>query len=123
MSLFLDSPAAIAGAATIFGGAGLKLVEWWLSRQTRENTDAQQLRQELRTQVLDLKGEASGLKGEIDKTEEEITVWRNRYYDLRDEYVTKSTELTIAVERIKEFQTKIDTIIEPTIPLDKNGKS
>jgi predicted nucleic acid-binding Zn-ribbon protein len=90
------SPAWIALIGTVFGGVGLKLTEAWLSRSTKRDDTAHQLREELRTQVMDLRTEITRLQTEAD-------LWQAKYYDLRDQFTTKQTELTLALNQIKEM--------------------
>lgn len=63
-------PAWIALIGTVFGGVGLKVIERWLSKTERESAG----RRDLLTEVSDL-------QKRIDLLEEEVTAWRNRYYE------------------------------------------
>lgn len=87
-------PAWIALIGTLFGGVFLKLTESWLGRTKTASDDAKVIREELRSQI-------TSQKDEIKSLEDEVNEWRSKYYDLRDSYVKVQTELTLALERIK----------------------
>lgn len=87
-------PAWLALVGTVFGGAGLKLLEVWLGRSKVRIDEAANLRNELRVEIVSLRDEVRSLEGEVDK-------WRQDYYDLRDRYATLNTEYLIALEKIK----------------------
>lgn len=87
-------PAVIALVGTIFGGAGLKLLEHWMGRSQVRVDEAANLRNELRIEITALREEVKALEAEVDK-------WRTDYYDLRDKYSTLNTEYLIALEKIK----------------------
>lgn len=72
---------------TVFAGAGLKLVDSWLSRASNKQKVDNALREEYRDSIIDkrkdiqeLKEDLRLAKEEVDKAEAEITVWRERYY-------------------------------------------
>ncbi len=87
-------PAWIALIGTLCGGVGLKLLEHWLGKSKVKIDEATKLRDELRTEMVNL-------REEIKVLEAEVNTWRKDYYDLRDKYSTLNTEYLIAVERIK----------------------
>ena len=88
-------PTVTAVVGTIFGGVGLRLVEHWLSRNKVRVDDAARIRDELRLEITAQREEIKQLEDDVDK-------WKNEYYDLRDKYVQIQTELTLALQRIKE---------------------
>lgn len=88
-------PAWIALAGTVFGGVGLKTIEYWLGRNRYKISDAQQIRDELRIEI-------NSQKEEIRQLEEDVNKWREEYYNLRDKYVALQTELSFALQRIKD---------------------
>lgn len=63
------NPGFLALLGTLFGGAGLKVVEKWLHR----DIDDRSARKDFREEVNDL-------NGRIDKLEDEVTQWRTLYY-------------------------------------------
>lgn len=87
-------PAWIALIGTVCGGVGLKLTEYWLGRNKVRTDDASRIRDELRMEI-------TAQREEIKQLETDVEKWRNEYYDLRDKYINLQTELTLALERIK----------------------
>lgn len=78
----LGNPALLALIGTIFGGAGLKLVEGLLNKSKTQTDVAAQIRAELRTDV-------QALRDEIRKVETELDEWKTKYYDLLDQFYKK----------------------------------
>jgi hypothetical protein len=72
---FEINEAYLALIGTVFGGAGLKVVESVLGRGRRRDDLASSLRTELRS-------DNSELRAEVDKLEASVDEWRNRYYTL-----------------------------------------
>lgn len=69
---------AIIGA--LLGGSGLKVIEYWLNRSKTKDDTATDFRNELRTDIKDL-------RDELRKAEEELDKWRVKYYALMDEFI------------------------------------
>lgn len=67
-------PTVVALVGTIMGGVGLKVVEWWLSKNRVKTTDASQIRSELREELAALRAENKYLESELDK-------WKKDFYD------------------------------------------
>jgi len=67
-------PVWIAFIGTIFGGAGLKFIEKWLNR-SKESAD---VRRNLHEEIKDL-------NSRLDTVENEVTFWRNRFYEEQEE--------------------------------------
>lgn len=88
-------PAWIALIGTVCGGVGLKLTEHWLGRNKVRVDDAARIRDELRSEITIQREEIRQLETDVDK-------WRNEYYDLRDKYIQLQTELTLALQKIKD---------------------
>lgn len=65
-----SSPGFIALMGTLFGGAGLKVIEKFMSRTA-----------EKREVGRDYRGEIGELVNRMDKLEEEVTFWRRRFYE------------------------------------------
>lgn len=78
----LTNPAFLALIGTIFGGAGLKIVEGMLNKSKTQSDVAAQIRTELRTDV-------QALRDEIRKVETELDMWKAKYYDLLDQFYKK----------------------------------
>lgn len=104
-------PAWIGVIGTIFGGLGVKSIEYFLSRSRVRIDDATQIREELRIEVTALREEIKDLEDERDK-------WRAEYYDLRDKYVQMQTELTLALQKIKA-ESPIPDAPPPLPPISK----
>lgn len=64
------NPGVLALAGTIFGASGLKMVEKWLSRGA-----------EKREAGRDYRGEIAELVTRMDAVEQQVTFWRNRFYE------------------------------------------
>lgn len=88
-------PAWIALIATVCGGVGLKVTEHWLGRSKVRVDDAARIRDELRLEI-------TAQREEIKQLETDVNRWRDEYYDLRDKYRELQTQLTLAIEKIKE---------------------
>lgn len=70
----------IALIGTVFGGAGLKIVEGFLSRGQDKVDTATELRDELRK-------ESGDLRKEIKQVEKELDQWKERYFLLLQEFL------------------------------------
>ena len=69
---------ALIGA--LLGGSGLKVIEYWLNKSKTNDDTATDFRNELRTDIKEL-------RVELAKTEEELDKWRVKYYALMDEFI------------------------------------
>jgi predicted nuclease with TOPRIM domain len=92
---FHPDPAWIALIGTVTGTVGLKVAEHYLGRGRVRIDDAAKIRDELREQIASNKTEMKDLEDEVDR-------WRKEYYDLRDKYIALQTELTLALQQIKD---------------------
>ena len=88
-------PAWIALIGTVSGGVGLKLAEHWLGRSKVKVDDAARIRDELRLEI-------TAQREEIKALEDDVYKWREEYYNLRDKYIALQTELTLALQKIKD---------------------
>jgi chromosome segregation ATPase len=88
-------PAWIALGGTIAGTVGLKVAEHFLGKGRVKIDDAAKIRDELRLQIAANNEEIKQLEAEAEK-------WRAEYYNLRDKYVALQTELTLALQKIKD---------------------
>jgi chromosome segregation ATPase len=98
MAMHLDA-GWVALIGTVFGGAGLKFAEHWLSRGRVRIDDASKIRDELRGEIVANREEIKSIEAEVEK-------WRAEYYNMRDKYIQLQTELTIALEKIKDADAK-----------------
>lgn len=87
-------PVWIALVGTLFGSAGLKAVEHFLSRDRVKVDDAAKIRDELRLEITSQREEIKALEADALK-------WRDEYYNLRDKYVALQTELTLALRTLQ----------------------
>lgn len=72
----MDLPTSIiALIGTLFGGGGLALTTKWVSRNKDKEDSASKFRDELRVEVI-------RLRGELSETERELDEWKSKYYAL-----------------------------------------
>lgn len=88
----LDTIIILVG--TITGGVGLPVVNHFLNKRRVSVSDATQIRKELRDEVLSQREEISRLEIQVD-------AWREKYYELRDEFSRIKAELESALIQIK----------------------
>ena len=93
--VFHLDPAWIALIGTLCGGIGLKVLEHWLGRSKVKFDESTKMREELRTEMADLRQQIKDLEAEVDK-------WKLQYYDLRDKYAEVGALLAAAKVTIKE---------------------
>ena len=93
---------------TIFGGAGLKIVESWLGKAKSRADAGSQMREELRSEIAGLRSQLDKAAAEEMRLEGLIEEWRSKYYDLREEKTKVVTELTIVTERLKAYEKGLD---------------
>jgi predicted nuclease with TOPRIM domain len=121
----------VALAGTLFGGVGLAITQRWLDRAKIKDDSAKEIRDELRVDVATHRAEVNELKKELDKVEGELSTWRNRYFDLRSQYVTLKG---LYEDAIRQIQAKTVETVEdakhigielppvPEIPVDEATK-
>ena len=80
--------AIITMIGTIFAGAGLKAVDSWLSRASTKAKVDSDLREEYRDTISDKRKDIAELKADIeaariqiDTIEQEVILWRDKYYE------------------------------------------
>ncbi len=109
------STALIVLVGTLFGGAGLKLLEllWSRFQEGRLERRAANQRFELRAQELQdkqLEGLTETLKAvqaELTAAEQEVNKWREEYFDAREALLKQLSELQDALLRIKELENEL----------------
>lgn len=87
----LTEPAVLALLGTIFGGAGLKIIESFLNRNKIKVDVATQIREELRTEVTTLRTELKHVEDELDE-------WKGKYYSLLDEFAKFKQEVMLGLD-------------------------
>lgn len=107
MSELFNNAGFVALMGTIFGGAGLKIIESWLSKSKERSTEAQSMRDELRKEIDALRAQLDKADEEEKRLEAQIEDWRSKYYDLRDEKQQIVTELTILKDRLLAYEKSI----------------
>jgi hypothetical protein len=104
IAMALD-PTVIALVGTVFGGVGLKIVEYWLGKNRVRVDDATKIREELRADMAAQKAEIAQLEASLDK-------WKEQYYALFEKYIKLQTELTLALEGIKKDASKETNVVQ-----------
>lgn len=99
----LDNNGFLALIGTIFGGVGVKVVEFQIGRAAARTAEAQQMRDGYKEEIESLRAQLERADAEEKRLEGLVDEWKNRYYDLRDEKTKVVTELTIALDRLKQF--------------------
>lgn len=100
---------ALAGA--VFGGGGLKVIEYWLTKSKSKDDSAAQFRTELREEV-------KNLRQELRKVEDDLDKWRGKYYELMDQFIKVKGELDASLRALSEDTQAID--ISSLKPLDND---
>lgn len=85
----------IALIGTVFGGAGLKIIEQILTRGQKGADTATQLRTELRA-------ESAGLKEELRLVEKSLDEWKEKYFLLLQEYLELKSQIAHKTEPPEE---------------------
>lgn len=70
----------IALIGTVFGGAGLKIAESFLSKGAKKEDTATELRKELRS-------ESQALKEELREAEKQLDLWKEKYFTLLQDHL------------------------------------
>jgi predicted nuclease with TOPRIM domain len=83
-------PTIIALVGTLFGGVGLQFTGHLLGRKKQKEDIATQLRGEL-------KAEIAALRTELRQVENEVDVWKEKYYTLLDQFIQVKTQLERAM--------------------------
>jgi len=100
---WMDIPAAwLALIGTVIGTIGLKFVESWINNPSKKDSTPAELREELRQQIEGLKEDVLRRETIIDKTEEEMLEWRDRYWKLVAEHNQMLAELQHLRAEIQE---------------------
>jgi hypothetical protein len=77
-----NEEAWLALVGTVFGGAGLKIVEAFLGRRKSRDDLAASLRTELRVEVSELRLEVHRLMEENRELEAALDEWREKYFNV-----------------------------------------
>lgn len=107
MAELFNNPGFVALLGTIFGGAGLKVIESWLGKAKERAAENATIRDELRKDIDNLRAQLATADEEEKRLEGLIEEWRGKYYDLRDEKQQVVTELTILKNRLLAYEKSI----------------
>ena len=102
----------MALVGTLFGGVGMKMVEYWLGRAKERAAE----RAAENASVRDaLRQELESLRAQLAKSDEEerrlealVDEWRAKYWDLRDENQKVVSELYVTIQRLKDLEASLD---------------
>lgn len=109
MQNLFNNAGFVALMGTVFGGAGLKIVESWIGR-AKERADAgSEMRNELRRDIEGLRKQLENGEAEQRRLESLVEEWRAKYYDLLGEKQKVVTELTLVMDRLKGFEKALDS--------------
>jgi cell division protein FtsB len=103
----LNNAGFVALVGTIFGGAGLKIIESWLGRAKERSDQGAEIREELRKEIEGLRNQLDKASAEEQRLEAQVEQWREKYWSLREEKQSLVTELTIVMERLKAYERAI----------------
>ena len=88
---------------TIFGGGGLKLLEWLLSKSDRDFDTELERRKEYRDEIKDLKEELLTRTAEIDS-------WRDKYYELRERIIVLESQNNDLLSKIEDLNESLERL-------------
>lgn len=95
------SAAVIALVGTLFGGAGFKILEHFLTKKQLKDTTASTLRTELRGEIERRDEELRYYREELRKAEDENDQLRDAYYKLREEFFEAKRQLQIELDALR----------------------
>ena len=82
---------------TIFAGVGLKVFDFFVQKRAEKRAAAKALADaalaEESARIGELKEEITRIRNELDDTIKEMLEWRDKYWSLREEHLTKMEEL------------------------------
>lgn len=98
----------LALIGTLFGGAGLKIIEAYLGNAKKRQDAGVSMRDELRQEIAGLRAEAEKAKREELRLEAEVEAWRKKYYDQFVLMANQTTELTLAKAQVASLMKQLD---------------
>lgn len=104
--------AVIALIGTLFGGAGFKVLEHFLTKKQLKDTTALSLRTELRGEIERRDDELKYYREELKKAEEENDQLRDSYYKLREEFFQAKRELQDELDQLKAGAERAKVILD-----------
>jgi predicted RNase H-like nuclease (RuvC/YqgF family) len=97
----LNNAGFVALMGTIFGGAGLKIIEHQLGRAKARAADAAGIREELRKQIEDLRAELVRAEAEEQRLQGLVEELKDKYWTYRETAQKEINQLIIEVERLR----------------------
>jgi predicted nuclease with TOPRIM domain len=88
--------------AALLGGSGLKVIEYWLNRSKTQDDSAAAMRTELREEVRNL-------REELRTVEEQLDLWRGKYYELMEEFMKAKGDLAEAMRSANATRPRSET--------------
>lgn len=92
--------ALIALIGTLFGGAGFKILEHFLTKKQLTDNTATSLRGELRTEIDRREDEVKYYREELAKGEEAFDLLKEKYYAVREENYELKRQLAAAKDEL-----------------------
>lgn len=109
--------AVLALLGTIFGGAGLEIIRRALSKSKEREDSATAFRDELRTELTQLKTEMMTVERELD-------MWRLKYYELYETYLRVKFQYEAVTRQLSDHGlAPKDDLDLPLTPLDRDGEA
>lgn len=105
----------IALLASLFGGAGLKIVEWFLLKGQREATDAKSMRDELRANLTKSEQKLDTRTGELD-------AMRDKYISLKFKYLKVRTYVETLIAIIEKISSENNLQVSVVVENIKNSE-
>ncbi len=106
--------------AAVFGGAGLKIIEKFLGKETEAAKQATAMRNELRKQVTGLKSDINLLKKENQALSHDLDTWQEKYWELKARNVVLQGQIDTLTRQLEEYITISNET--PTPSTDGNEK-
>lgn len=86
---------------TIFGGAGLKVIEHQLGKAKTRAAESATAREELRKEIESLRQQLIRADGEEARLQGLVDEWREKYWSYREETQRELSKLSVELERLK----------------------
>lgn len=113
------SDAELALIGTAVGSVGLEITRRLLDRKSKQSTEGNAIREELRNSVQDLRDQLAAAKLREQQLDDEVEEWRSKFYDKRDEDIKSQTNLMIANGRIATLEIEIHALKDKLDEIEK----
>lgn len=91
----------VALMGTLFGGAGLKVIEHQLGRAKTKSAEAAAAREELRSEIQTLREQLEKADAEETRLQGLVDEWREKYWSYREETQKELNKLILELERLR----------------------